>query len=532
MASKTPFGFVDISSAMAESGREVNVIGVVEDMLPPSKSRGSDWMCTFTIADDRCYGGLKVRFFKPMESELPRIQSIGDVVILRNLRITEWSGMIVGNPNNNTTWLVFPANSIPNRAPLNSNELKHFKHPRAATCSASQIQYVCLMRHSKQWTEVTLPSAMVKQVSNMSPPQRKSSYTKIRADKFSVIKDVEPEKFYDLVGQVIKIYPSYNDVELFITDYTPNVLLHNYEWGGGGQGGESYREGDEYNYLSRSSKNWPGPFGKLTLMVSLMSPHSYFASSNVRENDFVFLRNVRIKQSSNRTLQGTLWQDQKYLDRVDISIITDKSHHRVKDILRRKLDYTKRFEVQSAGFVDEARGQKRARGEPLSKSQNKKRRRQQKEQEEEQEKLRVKDQSEQEMEQERVRERQQKANQKREQEYKQERNREIEMEREGDATRERERGEEREGELEKELEELRQQKQRERQREKRRESKEPQKGQFPKEMRQTSPSPPIDNAMYSSSRQVPQQRGFDNKGMINAYTTSSATHAKLTPTQL
>lgn len=511
MTTKPPFGFVDISSAMAESGREVNVIAVVVDFLPPSKSRGSDWMCTFTIVDGRCDGGLKVRLFKPMESELPRIQKIGDVVILRNLRITEWSGMFVGNSINNTTWLVFPGDSIPNRPPRNSDQLEHFKHPRAATCSASQIQYVCQMWHSKQWTEVTPHSAILKKVSIMSPPQRNSSTARVRADKFSLIKDIEHEKFHDLVGQVIKIYPSYNDVELFITDYTSNVLLHNYEWGGGGQGGGGYREGDEYNYLPRSRKDWPGPFGKLTLMVSLMSPHSHYASSNVRENDFVFLRNVRIKQSSIRTLQGSLWQDQKYLDRVDVSVITDKSDHRVKDILRRKLEYKKRFEVQSARFVDEARGQKRNRDEPLSKSQNKKRRKQQKEQEEEQERLREKEQREQEIEQERVRERLSKTNQKREQEKKQRGGKEIELEREM------ERGEERERRLEKELEGLRQQKQRERHREKRRESKEPQKGQTPKGNRQSSQSPPIDNGMQSSSRPTPKTSRFDNKGMIKAY---------------
>lgn len=527
MASKIPFGFVDISSATA--GREVNVIGVVVDMMLPSKSRGADWMCTFTIADAKCDDGLKVRFFKPMESELPRVQSIGDVVILRNLRIMEWSGMLVGTSSNSTTWMVFPTASIPTKAPLNFNQLKHFKHPLAAPCSGAQIQYAILMRYSKEWTEVTPPSAMINQVSNMSPPQHKSSSAQVRKDKFSAIKDVEHDKFYDLVGQVIKIYPTYNDVELFITDYTPNVLLHNYEWGGGGHGGERYREGDEYSYLPRSSKNWPGPFGKLTLMVSLMSPHSYFATSNVRENDFVFLRNVRIKQSSSRTLQGSLWQDRMYPDRVDVSVIVEKSHHRVKDILRRKLDYTKRFEVQSAGFVDEARGRKRDRDEPLSKSQNKKRRRQQKELEEEQERVREKVQRQQKIGQEQERERQQKTNQKREQEYKQERNREGEMERGRDARRERERGDEqerdarpergggdeREKELEKELEQLRQRKEQERQREKRRESKESQKRQFLKGKRPASLSPPIDNAMQSSSRLAPKKHGFDNKGMIN-----------------
>lgn len=503
MASKIPLGFVNIYSAKAQPDREVSVIGVVEDMMPPSKSRGTDWMCTFTIADDRCDGGLRVRFFRPMESELPRIQSIGDVVILRNLRVKEWSGMIVGNSNINTTWLVFPSDSIPARVPLDSNQLRHYKHPQATPCSASQMQYVILMRYSKQWTEVTPTSAMVKPVSNVSQSQRKSSCARVRSDKFSTIIDVEHDKFYDLIGQVIKIYPSYNDVELFITDYTPNVLLHNYEWGGGGQGGESYREGDEYNYLPRSSKNWPGPFGKVTLMVSLMSPHSYFATSNVRENDFVFLRNVRIKQSSRRTLQGTLWQDDKYPERVDVSVITDKSHYRVKDILRRKLDYTKRFEIQSARFMDEARGQKRDGDEPLSKSQNKKRRRQQKEQEWGQEILREKDQREQEMEQDRERERQKKTNQKREQEYKQGKNIESELERGRDARRE------------SELESVRQQKQGERQREKRRKSKEPQNGQFPKGERRTSLSPPIDNGMQSSSRLAPKKCGFDDKGTIN-----------------
>lgn len=501
MASMAPSGFVDISSVTADSGREVNVIGVVVDLMQPSKSRGSDWMCTFAIADDRCDGGLKVRFFKAMESELPKIQSIGDVVILRNLRITEWSGMIVGNSSNKTTWMVFPTDSIPNRVHFNLNHLKHFKHPQAVPCSAPQIQYAIRVRYSRRWTEIPPTSAMLKPVSNMSPPQCISSSAQIRKEKFSAIKDVEHDKFYDLVGQVIKIYPSCNDVELFITDYTTNVLLHNYEWGGGGQGGESYGEGDKYNYLPRNSKNWPGPFGKLTLMVSLMSPHSYFAMSNVRENDFVFLRNVRIKQSSSRTLQGSLWQDQKYPDRVDVSVITDKSHHLVKDILRRKLEYTNRFEVQSAGFVDEARGRKRGGDEPLSKTQTKKRRRQQKEQGEEQERLREKNQRKQEMEQEREQQQQKETNQKREQEYKQTRNRDNELERAR--------------ELEKGLEQLRQQKLQERQREERRESTEPQKGQFAKGKRQTSLSPPIGNALQSSSRLASRKSGFDSKGMGN-----------------
>lgn len=507
MASKTPSGFVDISSAIAEPNREINVIGVIRDMMPASKSRGLDWMCTFTIADDKCDQGLKVRIFRSMESELPKIHSIGDVVILRNLKIMEWSGMSVGTSSYNTTWIVFPADSIPTKAPLNFDQLKHSKHPRAGPCLGPQIQYAILLRYSKQWSEATPPTAMPKQVPNGSPPQRNSSSAQVRKDKFSDIKDVENAKFYDLVGQVIKIYPSCNDVELSITDYTPNILLHNYEWGGGGQGGEKYREGDEYNYLSRSSKNWPGPFGKLTMMVSLMPPHSYFATSNIKENDFVFLRNVRIKQSSSGTLQGSLWQDAMYPDRVDVSVIGDKSHHRVKDILRRKLDYTKRFEVQSAEFVDEARGRKRDRDEPLSKSQHKKRRKQQKELEEEQEGLREKGQRERETAQQRERERQQQVDQKREQEYKQQRDREDEFERQRGARRGRE--------PEKDLEQLRQLTQQEGQREKRRESKEPQKGRLLKGKRRASLSRPVDNAMQSSSRLAPKKHGFDNKGIIN-----------------
>ena len=106
--------------------------------------------------------------------------------------------------------------------------------------------------------------------------------------KFSLIKDVEIATYYDLIGQVVKIYPSNGKTDLYITDYSPNQLLYFYEWGQGEEGFEA-RDGDEFGYVSRSSKNakkWPGPFGKLTLAVTLWSPHSAYAQGQVKEGDF------------------------------------------------------------------------------------------------------------------------------------------------------------------------------------------------------------------------------------------------------
>jgi hypothetical protein len=203
-------------------------------------------------------------------------------------------------------------------------------------------------------------------------------------DKFSLIKDVKADKFYDIIAQVVKIFPTDNRRELHVTDYTPNPLLHNHEKGSKGKAGV-IRDGDEYGYAGRMAKkgdfSWPGPLGTRTLTVTLWPPHDNWASTNVKVNDTVLLRNTRIKMSPFNIMEGKMHTDQKYEFQVNVSLLsTDKgADERVKDLFRRKRDYEKQMKEELKGSGEEMNGLKRQRddaSEPLSKAQKKKKRKQ------------------------------------------------------------------------------------------------------------------------------------------------------------
>lgn len=379
MALAVPPGFIELQTASTKVNRDVNIIGVVTDVIPPTKSRGTDYMCTFTLADASFSDGLHVRFFRPEMESLPKVKGTGDVVILRSIKIQSYRGMTIGLAKWTTTWLVYSADSIPQQAPSKFSQIKYEKDPRASPLSTAEILYAISLCNSQDRstfrtiinTSVKEPNNRVSEATPVIPPQRR--------EKFSLIKDVQIDNFYDLVGQVVKIYPSNGCAELSITDYTSNQLLYNYEWGVAG--GEDSREGDEFNYISRNSvkKKWPGPFGRMTLMVTLWPPHSYYAQTDVKEQDFVLLRNVRIRYSRDAKVEGSMHTDHKYTDRVDVSILKDHRDDRVKNVLRRKLEYSKKFKAQSEQFIEDVRSQKRQQTEPsetLSKTKAKKRRKQ------------------------------------------------------------------------------------------------------------------------------------------------------------
>lgn len=393
MASKVPFGYSDLYSASTRINTSVNLIGVVTDVRAPCRSKGTDWVCTFSISDptyDDSEEGLLVRFFRPMEMELPRIQGTGDVVILRNIKIKEWSGRTMAMSGKTTSWAVFASDSVPEKAPPRF-QLAFVKDPRAPAPLPTEMEYAIFLCNSRDRSTFRKTSEPYSAGADVLLPQTDSiiqaSTSRLSRDKFSTIKDVQVDNYYDLVGQVVKIYPSNGNVELYISDYTTNSQLYNYVWGYPAGQDVGSREGDEFGYAPHNSDNrkWPGPFGRLTLTVTLWPGHCYFAQSNVKENHFVYLRNVLIRKSRDRKkIEGSMHTDRKYPDRVNISIIKDHGDDdRVKSVLRRKLEYSEKFKAQSHRFINEARGQKRKlgnSGKPISKAQAKKQKKQQREQ--------------------------------------------------------------------------------------------------------------------------------------------------------
>lgn len=371
MSLSVPPRFVDLYTASTRFNTDINITGVVTDYMSPSRSRGTDFMFTFSIADHTMGGigpgggeGLKVRFFKPMETELPQVRGTGDVIMIRSIKVKVWNGVTLAMSSYATTWVVFPAYFLPEVVPSSSIQLRHISGNRAAKPSAHEMRYaveICNWHDRSLYTSLAPHS----QSDQMNPPpiSVSSSVVSTRKDKFSLIQDLQVDTYRDLVGQVIKLYPSNGCVELYFTDYTTNQLLFNYMWGDDeeNQNGTG-REGDEFSYIprNRDGKKWPGPFGKQTLTVTLWNPHSEFALAEVQPDDFVHLRNVHIKWSKDAKIEGYLHSDRLNPDRIDITVIKKlEDHDRGKDALRRKREYWLKAKQQAPRFTEEVRGQKR-----------------------------------------------------------------------------------------------------------------------------------------------------------------------------
>ncbi|KAH0536852.1 hypothetical protein FGG08_006315 [Glutinoglossum americanum] len=258
-----PRGFTALDAANTILNKDLNVIGVVTDFLPPGSTRGKDCQCTFTLCDLSSSTGQLVKFFRKTIGELPQIRGNGDVVILR------------------------------------------------------QVQA-------------------------------------LGSHKFSLIKDVQNSKFYDVVGQVVKTFPSNGGgFEVYVSDYTPNENLFNYEWSPPPSSDDYGGPGDEYGYVGRrTNQSWPGPYGKLTLRVTLWPPHSTFAQSTINEGDYIELANIRIKFDQRAQLEGVIHGDRRYPDRICVQLL-DKKDRRCLEVLRRKRAYGKKFEKQKGDFLAE-----------------------------------------------------------------------------------------------------------------------------------------------------------------------------------
>lgn len=121
----------------------------------------------------------------------------------------------------------------------------------------------------------------------------------------------------------------------------------------------------------------------MTLQVALWEPHSYFGMQNVKDEDYIHLRNLRIKLGQDGKLEGCLHTDKRYPDRVDVTILKDREDDRVKDVMRRKRDYWNKAKAQSSELVEHTRGQKRKQAEGTEgppKGRGKKRKQQQQQQ--------------------------------------------------------------------------------------------------------------------------------------------------------
>lgn len=376
-----PPDFLDLVNAIGKTQTNsqalYNVIGVCVDFLDPTKSRGTDYTVKFTLQDPLWPKGqgMTFRFFNSNEKHLPAIQNQGDIVILRNVKTLNIRGELLGVSTFSTSWVVLPHSELDNINSRHDVETKarwldrqDGKGPRRTQpLNDAELKYakwISEREDPSQWVRLTGSTRLqLENVMRSSGGQPLAS-----EDKFRLVKDLrqpagKPYYFAELLGEVRKMFSSDRCTELYVTDYTSHDSLWNYTC----ESKEEGYDGDRFGHINDPPKMWPGPWGKLTMVVTLWDCHADYAKRNVIEGKYVYLRNVQIKTDKNGTrLEGACRGDRFNPTRSNVEVRQPReADDRMKALLSRKRDYERRAKsehMQSSTNAQELK-QKRTRKE-------------------------------------------------------------------------------------------------------------------------------------------------------------------------
>lgn len=322
-----PPGFTAVKDAKAE-GAFVNLLGVVVSLQESRKTRGTDWSLDFSIQDDFTAGSvggsssMGCRIFKPSEASLPKITGAGDIVILRYFKLSAWRERMdcVSHPLSSV--LVFPASKIPvpelsQAYLLGTQRLPYHATPGAKEPTIQEQKAVLQLKHTSSGS-----------AHDVHQHATVASFNATTRRKDAQIKDLTAKTFYNIRAQVVNIYYSHaGTVELKVTDYTAHKDLYLY----------ADPETDRDLVFKR---DWPGPYGQVTLDVRLYEPHASWARGNLSKGDFVFLKNVHIRLSPNDLLEGAIHEDRQIPNQIDVHKLS--SHDpAIEEISKRQEAYEK-----------------------------------------------------------------------------------------------------------------------------------------------------------------------------------------------
>ncbi|KAF9700311.1 hypothetical protein EKO04_001749 [Ascochyta lentis] len=361
--STLPLGFTPVKEATT-AGSFVSLLGVVVSLDDPRKTRGTDWSLSFTIQDDFSAGSvggsssMGCRVFKSLEANLPKITGAGDVVILRNFKLSPWRERMdcVSTPSSGV--VVFPASKIPvpelsQAYLLGTQRLANHPTPGAREPTTPEQVAVLKLKHSS--------SASAHDV------QHHASTTSFNATRRreALIKDLETGKFFDIKAQVVNMYYSNNGtVELKVTDYTANKDLYLY----------ADPDKDQEFVINH---DWRGPYGQVTMDVRLYEPHAAWARGNLSNGDFVYLRNVHIKFSPANMLEGAMHEDRQMPHQIDVRKLLHQPA--IDEIKERKAAYERQRSNQGTVHLVNAPKKPSAKASAKKKLEKKERQRLQKE---------------------------------------------------------------------------------------------------------------------------------------------------------
>lgn len=206
--------------------------------------------------------------------------------------------------------------------------------------------------------------------------QEKTAQASVIKDKYSPLKDLEEDRYYNLLGEVVKKFEHGDKTTVYLSDYTANRRFYNYKSSDAARGASEDRDGDEYGYTSKfadsEEKDWPGPRGKLTIQLTLYDEH-VASMMNFQPQQWVEIRNVKVRMGSNSCLEGRLNGGAGGIWLVTKTLEADEIDPRYKDGLRRRRAYEEALKNEVREQKDaESNGGLKRKSDAKSKSKNKK----------------------------------------------------------------------------------------------------------------------------------------------------------------
>lgn len=382
-ATAPPPGFVDLATAQsADRNSVVAVIGVVVDYLPPRQTAGSDSVVTFKLQDYsmRYSGeGLKVRFFRKRVEDLPAIKAIGDVVMIRHMRVGEFGRETLLLSSFQTTHLVFSGAVVPSPAFKLDYVGGNGKLPCQGTdglrnsLGPIEQDYIITLKSELniqiKAVDIPAPLSVAPGARNAQPAQSgvapaNRAAPGVFSSKFKLVKDLQNRVFSDICVEVVRKFPNqFGQCELYVTDYTANE--QNFYYAPPEEKANSLvRDGDQFGYNGPPKRDWPGPYGFLVFKVNLVDPHASFAREHVSEGDMIAMENVKIKvMPNNSRLEGDMWPDQNNYSKVQVRHLP-RQRKEIMDLLLRKNEYmaARQALIENHGKVADDNAQPKSKG--------------------------------------------------------------------------------------------------------------------------------------------------------------------------
>jgi hypothetical protein len=334
MPLQLPKGFTAIKDA-TEAKTTVNLIGIVVSFDSPKTTKGKDLALDFTIQDDFTSGdvggqsSITCRFFRPTQDKFPKISGVGDVVILRKFELQQYSFRMDAIGSRLSHMLVFPSSRIPVPELSQPFQAGSQKLPHASTGgippTIPEQMAVVHLKHASTGAAPQVQQHAATSVSKARTARRKG-----------LVKDLELGNFYDVCVQIVNIYyyQMGGQVDLKVTDYTPNEQMF------------YYADPDQEKDWLVKGKPWKGPFGYLTLNVTLYGTNAEWVQENLADGDYVFIRNMRVKLSDRGKLEGALFDDKLNPSQVDIRHLQNAAE--IEAIDKRREEYEEKRATKTA----------------------------------------------------------------------------------------------------------------------------------------------------------------------------------------